>query len=366
MQPRPRPRAPGRQVPWEALDARGVTALGVALVIAATAIGAGLGLSARRGGGAVAPAALSPAPAGIGLLPVDRRAPAPADVADVDPAIRAGSVRHAGGATVLTGVSALGGAVRAARIELPDHGLAGARVVGLRVEGVPRPSGVNAVSALGARGYVVALQEAVADGRPTIVGLRIHLYGLRPEETGRDLLVGGPPRAASGVTRRALSLEIAPVAATGGGPGDGYPLALRGAIVGCPFIPGSRHSPLAPPDNLASDNAVDIAVPVGTPVLAVADGVIGSLIGPLDSTEPHLAGLRVHLDTPTRHYYYAHLSRIDVRPGEQVVRGQQIGLSGSAAGAPHLHFAQDSGDPAVTVGQAGACPPYRFTPEAWN
>src|SRR5438067_1140157 len=122
MQPRPRPRRPRRRLPWEALDVGSVTALGVALVIAATAIGAGLG-SARRGGGSVAPGALSPAPAGVGLLPVDRRAPPPADVADVDPAIRAASVRHAGGATVLTGVSALGGAVLAARIELPDRGL---------------------------------------------------------------------------------------------------------------------------------------------------------------------------------------------------------------------------------------------------
>ncbi len=38
---------------------------------------------------------------------------------------------------------------------------------------------------------------------------------------------------------------------------------------------------------------------------------------------------------------YAHLSRIDVEPGESVERGQRIGLSGSTglAGGDHLHFA---------------------------
>lgn len=365
MQRPRRPAVPRSQVPRDLLDGRALAGLAVVLVLTAAAIGAGLGLIARRGGPSAVPAggsAIAASPAA--LLPVDRDAPGPVEPADVDPAIRAAAVRHARGATILTGVSALGGAVRAARIELPDAGLAGARVDGLRVEGVPRPSGANAVSALGARGYVVALQQVVAHGRPAIVGLRIHLYGVRPGEAGRDILVGGPPRAAD-AGRRSLSLEIAPVAATSG-PGDGYPLAVRGAIIGCPFVPGSRHSPLGPPANLASDNAVDIAVPVGTPVLAVADGVIGSLIGPLDSTDPHLAGLRVHLNTATRRYYYAHLSRIDVRSGDHVVRGQQIGLSGAAAGAAHLHFAQDAGDPADTVGQAAACPPYRFTPEPWN
>lgn len=76
------------------------------------------------------------------------------------------------------------------------------------------------------------------------------------------------------------------------------PLAQRGNVIGCPVALGSTHSLLFRRDNLASDNAVDLAVPYGTPVLAVASGTIGSLIGPLDSTDPHLAGLRLHPDTP--------------------------------------------------------------------
>ena len=59
-----------------------------------------------------------------------------------------------------------------------------------------------------------------------------------------------------------------------------------------------------------------------------------------------MAGLR---------FYYAHLSEIDVLPGQYVEAGQQIGLSGSANGVAHLHSAQDVGNPAETVGALGSC-----------
>jgi murein DD-endopeptidase MepM/ murein hydrolase activator NlpD len=49
-------------------------------------------------------------------------------------------------------------------------------------------------------------------------------------------------------------------------------------------------------------------------------------------------------------YYYAHLSRLDVHAGGQVRRGQQLGLSGSANGSPHLHFASRHGDPGLLIG----------------
>ena len=49
-------------------------------------------------------------------------------------------------------------------------------------------------------------------------------------------------------------------------------------------------------------------------------------------------------------YYYAHLSRLDVHAGDQVRRGQQLGLSGSANGSPHLHFAARHGDPGLLIG----------------
>jgi murein DD-endopeptidase MepM/ murein hydrolase activator NlpD len=136
--------------------------------------------------------------------------------------------------------------------------------------------------------------------------------------------------------------------------------------MGCPFVSGSTHSAFVAPNNLASDNAVDISVPVGTPVYAVADGVMGPQIGALDSSDPRMAGLRVHLNAPGVQFYYAHLSEIDVVPGQFVQAGQQLGLSGSANGAGHLHFAQDVGNPAETVGALGACPFYQSYSEPWG
>jgi hypothetical protein len=79
-----------------------------------------------------------------------------------------------------------------------------------------------------------------------------------------------------------------------------------------------------------------------------------------------MAGLRVHLNAPGVRFYYAHLSRIDVVAGQYVQAGQQLGLSGSANGAAHLHFAQDVGNPAETVGALGACPFYQSYSEPWG
>lgn len=274
------------------------------------------------------------------------------------------SVSREAGTLVFRGVSVLGGQVTAQRVVVPDAGFAAARVDGLRVDGTPRPVGENLVYPLREGGYVVVLQEAVAGGRDGLVALRVHTTGgLGGRRVGGDVLVGA---SSAGGGRAPSVLALGPATAPSRSTADGYPLAVRGVVVGCPFVPGSTHSPTAPPDNLASDNAVDLAVPVGTPVLAVADGTIGSLIGPLDSDDPHLSGLRVHLDTPTEHFYYAHLSRIDVAPGDRVVRGQRIGLSGEAAGVAHLHFAQDLGDPAQTVGESRACPRRPRPDEPWD
>ena len=113
---------------------------------------------------------------------------------------------------------------------------------------------------------------------------------------------------------------------------------------------GTHKAELSGLFNWESCNALDISCTIGTPVLAVEDGLIGSQIGPLDSTDPHLLGLRLHLVAPRMEYYYAHLSRLDVHAGDQVRRGQQLGLSGSANGSPHLHFAARHGDPGLLIG----------------
>jgi murein DD-endopeptidase MepM/ murein hydrolase activator NlpD len=262
--------------------------------------------------------------------------------------VRAKSVTLEGDQIVFTGVSLLGGRVTADRLAIPANGLGDALLSGLRVEG-KKPQGLpNQVIPLKDGGYVVSFQESL-DGQPRLLaGIFVHLganTGRLP--AGTEILVGIPTEVDASA-------------------GYAYPLGQPGEIVGCPFVPGSTHSAFVAPDNLASDNAVDIAVPLGTPVVAVTDGVIGPQIGPLASTDPRMAGLRVHLNAAGVQFYYAHLSEIDVVPGQFVQAGQQLGLSGSANGAAHLHFAQDFGNPAETVGALGACPFYQSYSEAWG
>jgi len=262
--------------------------------------------------------------------------------------VRAQSVTVEGDHLIFRGLSLLGGRVTADQLVIPVNGFGDASLSGLRVEG-KKPQGLpNQVIPLKDGGYVVSLQESLDGQRRQLAGLLVHLgakTGKLP--AGAEILVGVPA-------------EVDGTAAYT------YPLATQGEIIGCPFVPGSTHSAFVAPNNLASDNAVDISVPVGTPVLAVADGVIGPQIGALDSTDPRMAGLRVHLNAPGVQFYYAHLSEIDVVPGQFVQAGQQLGLSGSANGAAHLHFAQDVGNPAETVGAPGACPFYQSYSEPWG
>ncbi|MBK7858459.1 MAG: peptidoglycan DD-metalloendopeptidase family protein [Archangiaceae bacterium] len=123
-----------------------------------------------------------------------------------------------------------------------------------------------------------------------------------------------------------------------------YPTGKVGSIIGRPFQ--GTHTI----GNWQSDNALDIAVPNGTPIYAVADGTIGSRIGPLDSSNPRFAGSRVYVDTPGNSFYYAHLSKLTVHAGQHVKKGDIIGYSGSANGVAHLHFGVEHGDPQKLFG----------------
>lgn len=84
-------------------------------------------------------------------------------------------------------------------------------------------------------------------------------------------------------------------------------------------------------------NGVDFAAPIGTPVRAVADGIIAS------SGYFGDAGKMVKIKHGDRYSTaYLHLSRIDksIRSGVRVKRGQVIGAVGMTglASGPHLHF----------------------------
>jgi murein DD-endopeptidase MepM/ murein hydrolase activator NlpD len=81
---------------------------------------------------------------------------------------------------------------------------------------------------------------------------------------------------------------------------------------------------------------IDIAAPIGTPVMAAASGVVISA-GWNNGGYGNLVKVR-HFDGSVT--LYAHNSRLLVRRGQQVEQGQQIAEMGSTgySTGPHLHF----------------------------
>jgi Peptidase family M23/S-layer homology domain len=103
-------------------------------------------------------------------------------------------------------------------------------------------------------------------------------------------------------------------------------------------------------ENVGSHLAVDIKVPLGTPVHAVANGKVVTVS--MDSTgfghhvvvqhtnvpDPDNPGIRI-----TLYSCYDHLSDINVAEGENVLKGEVIAKSGDTGTSttPHLHFQMD-------------------------
>jgi murein DD-endopeptidase MepM/ murein hydrolase activator NlpD len=80
---------------------------------------------------------------------------------------------------------------------------------------------------------------------------------------------------------------------------------------------------------------VDYAAPIGTPVRSVGDGVVD--FAGRQNGYGNVVEIRHGRERST---LYAHLSRIDVRPGQRVEQGQRVGavgMTGRTTG-PHLHF----------------------------
>ncbi|MDH2387544.1 M23 family metallopeptidase [Streptomyces sp. HNM0663] len=84
----------------------------------------------------------------------------------------------------------------------------------------------------------------------------------------------------------------------------------------------------------------DFAVPVGTKVSAVGSGTVVKA-GPNGAGDGPAYGNAVVIKHDNDTYsQYAHLSRVDVKPGQKVKVGQRIALSGNTGNSsgPHLHF----------------------------
>ncbi|WP_229359883.1 peptidoglycan DD-metalloendopeptidase family protein [Ferrimonas aestuarii] len=123
---------------------------------------------------------------------------------------------------------------------------------------------------------------------------------------------------------------------------DGEGGSLQNAFLSRPFNGNYRISDNFNPRRLhpvtgrvKPHNGTDWALPSGTPLLAAGDGVVTRV-----ENHPY-AGRYVVIDHGSRYRTrYLHMSKVQVRKGQRVTRGQRIGLSGATGrvtGA-HLHY----------------------------
>lgn len=116
------------------------------------------------------------------------------------------------------------------------------------------------------------------------------------------------------------------------------PVGGGGKVIGTPYA--GTHTL----GNWQSDNAVDISVPEGTPMVALQSGTVVKVRHhPQDGGR--FAGDQITIRGANgNEYFYAHgIAR--VKPGQRIKAGQRLGVTGSANGVPHLHFGQRKGDP---------------------
>lgn len=119
-----------------------------------------------------------------------------------------------------------------------------------------------------------------------------------------------------------------------------YPLAIRGTRGSTPADHRARAL-----GNWESDNAWDISVPIGTPVIAVDKGQITKVYRSTSDISSIRAGWQIHFKTANNEYFYTHLKGLasGISAGRRLEAGQLIGYTGAANNVPHLHFAARSG-----------------------
>ena len=201
----------------------------------------------------------------------------------------------------------------------------------------PRPLAVAlALTLLAGWGAVVAAPPAERDEAPA------GGEAAGPDTAARTGRASAPGGRAVGDPASGKPGRQPAAAAPGGEAGRWTTLAPVSGPVSSPF--GWRRHPVS--GRARHHDGVDLAVPLGTPVRAVAPGRVRA-VGPRPGY-----GLVVELDhpaTPGRpavRTVYAHLSAIDegLRTGARVGRGRAVGASGGRPGrdgvstGPHLHF----------------------------
>lgn len=109
-------------------------------------------------------------------------------------------------------------------------------------------------------------------------------------------------------------------------------------------------------------NGTDLAAASGTPVRVLAAGVVAYA-----GVDPGYGNyVRVFHAGYMAHSFYAHLSRIDVRPGDVLEAGVVLGAVGNTGNSsgPHLHLEIRLGD-ADNYATIAPMPKGRLCPESW-
>ncbi len=115
-------------------------------------------------------------------------------------------------------------------------------------------------------------------------------------------------------------------------------------------VPNLGNYKLDATENSGSHTGVDIKLPIGTPIHAIANATVYRVKNSPTGFGKHVVLTHVgipDLQNPSRkitiYSGYAHLSQILVREGELIQKNQIIGKSGNTgmATAPHLHFQID-------------------------
>ena len=161
------------------------------------------------------------------------------------------------------------------------------------------------------------------------------------------VLMAGPEAQPVQIARATGAAVVGEVAPLGSEPAGARPdVARRGGDGTKLIVPvqgieakALRDDFTQPRSNGRTHGAIDILAPLGTPVVAAADGTIRKLFS------SKAGGLTIYqFDRDEKLlYYYAHLDRYDpsITEGEFVVQGTVIGYvgtTGNARGTPHLHF----------------------------